>query len=105
MPDNNARLVYSTDSGRVKAAAEKVSPPRPEGPVRVRFEKAGRKGKGVTVISGLPLDQEGLVSLAKELKQKLGTGGTVRDWVIELQGDFRRHSEEQLRKCGYLCAK
>jgi translation initiation factor 1 len=101
MPDNNSRLVYSTDSGRVKPAAEKISLPRPEGPVRVRFEKSGRKGKGATIISGLPLDGTGMESLAKELKQKLGTGGTVRDWVIELQGDLRRQAAEELRRRGY----
>lgn len=60
-----------------------------DGRVRVRLEKKGRKGKGVTLISGLPLTVNELESLAKELKRKCCCGGTVKEGVIEIQGDFR----------------
>jgi len=55
----------------------------------------------MTVITGLPLDQEGLLSLAKELKQKCGTGGTVKDGIIEIQGDHRDKLMNELQARGY----
>jgi translation initiation factor 1 len=57
--------------------------------VRVGRETKGRRGKGVTVISDLPLAENGLLELAARLKQQLGTGGTVKDRQIEIQGDQR----------------
>ena len=57
--------------------------------MRVGRETKGRKGKGVTLISGVPLPPVELKKLAKELKQKCGTGGTLKDGVIEIQGDHR----------------
>lgn len=57
--------------------------------VRVGRESKGRKGKGVTLINGVPLPAAELKKLAKELKQKCGTGGTLKDGVIEIQGDHR----------------
>ena len=57
--------------------------------MRVGRESKGRKGKGVTLISGVPLSLAELKKLAKELKQKCGTGGTLKDGVIEIQGDHR----------------
>jgi len=69
--------------------------------VRVGRETKGRKGKGVTVITGLPLDDEGLRRLARELKQRCGTGGTVKNGVIEIQGDHRDMLVEELAKRGY----
>ena len=59
------------------------------GSVRVLFETKGRKGKAVTIIAGLKMSEEQMVQYAKELKQKLGTGGSVKDGAIELQGDQR----------------
>lgn len=89
-------LVYSTDVGRVcpgcgQPAAQctckaKVRPAG-DGIVRVSRETAGRKGKGVTVIKGLPLDDAALVALAKQLKASCGSGGTAKDGVVEIQGD------------------
>lgn len=61
----------------------------------------GRKGKGVCLITGLPLTEEELKKLAKELKQRCGTGGTVKDGVIEIQGDNRDLLLEELRSRGY----
>ncbi|MEW6582546.1 MAG: stress response translation initiation inhibitor YciH [Actinomycetota bacterium] len=85
---DNARRVYSTDTGRVReerpAAPE---PPRGDGVVRVSRTKAGRKGKTVTLVTGLPPgDLEGV---ARELKRLCGSGGAVKDGVVEVQGDHR----------------
>ena len=89
-------LVYSTDFGRAcpgcgqPAAActcKAVQRPQGDGVVRVSRETAGRKGKGVTVVRGVPLDDAALTALAKQLKAACGSGGTVKDGVIEVQGD------------------
>ena len=93
-------LVYSTDSGRIcpgcqqpqaqcqcqalKAAAARAAG---DGVVRVSRETKGRGGKAVSLVRGVPLDDAGLVALAKELKAACGSGGTVKDGVIEIQGD------------------
>ncbi|MFX7849697.1 hypothetical protein ABTK11_21555, partial [Acinetobacter baumannii] len=60
--------------------------PAGDGIVRVRRETAGRKGKGVTTILGLPLDDAALATLAKQLKAACGSGGTVKEGVVEIQG-------------------
>jgi len=89
-------LVYSTELGRTcpdcrKALAECVChiPKRPvgDGIVRVSRETKGRAGKGVTLVRGVPFDDEALQALAKQLKAACGSGGTVKDGVIEVQGD------------------
>jgi len=67
-----------------------------DGVVRVGRETKGRKGAGVTVVSGLPLDAEGLRALAGELKRRCGSGGTVSDGRIEIQGDHRDRIVEAL---------
>lgn len=69
--------------------------------VRVGRETKGRKGAGVTVVTGAPIDGQELVRLAKELKQRCGSGGTVRDGVIELQGDHRDLVVTELGKLGW----
>jgi translation initiation factor 1 len=69
--------------------------------VRVARETKGRKGKGVTLVSGVPLPLEGLKALAKELKQKCGTGGTLKEGVIEIQGDHRDALIELLKARGW----
>jgi len=84
----SSRLVYSTDFGRAcagcgKPAAQCVC----KAIVRVRRETAGRKGKGVTTILGLPLDDAALATLAKQLKAACGSGGTVKEGVVEIQGE------------------
>jgi translation initiation factor 1 len=91
-------LVYSTDAGRMCPAcrrpiascvcASKVSAALPgDGVVRVSRETKGRGGKAVTVARGLPLDAPSLVKLAQQLKSACGSGGTVKDGTIEVQGD------------------
>lgn len=69
--------------------------------VRVGRETKGRGGKGVTVIPDLPLDEKGLTELATKLKTRLGTGGTVKDGRIEIQGDHRDRIVQELESMGY----
>jgi translation initiation factor 1 len=69
--------------------------------VKIRRETAGRRGKAVTTVSGLPLDDDGLRTLAGSLKRRCGVGGSAKDGVIELQGDHRTLVVEELRAAGY----
>jgi translation initiation factor 1 len=69
--------------------------------VRVGRETKGRRGKGVTIISDLPLDETCLTELAAKLKTRLGTGGTVKDGRIEVQGDHRERIVVELEGLGY----
>src|SRR5207248_11724657 len=68
---------------------------------RVGRETAGRRGKGVTTVFGLELDEHGLRELAAALKQRCGTGGTVKDGRIEIQGDQRERVVAELERLGY----
>jgi predicted translation initiation factor SUI1 len=76
-------------------------PPKKVHTAKVSRETAGRKGKGVTVISDLPLSEEQLKELATLLKNKCGTGGTAKDGRIEIQGDQRDRICQELEKLGY----
>jgi translation initiation factor 1 len=99
---SNRRLVYSTEQGRLRAATRApVAPPATDGVVRVFRERAGRGGKTVTVIRGLPLRGEALDGQAAELRRLCGAGGTVKDGVIELQGDHRERVAAHLKSAGY----
>lgn len=110
-------LVYSTSHGRMcpgcgKPEAECICRelaagvvPEGDGVVRVCRETKGRKGKGVTLITGVPVDENKLRSLAKDLKRRCGAGGTVKDRVIEIQGDHRDLLVEALKKLGYTVKK
>ena len=69
--------------------------------VRLGRETKGRRGKGVTTVSDVPLDEAGLLELATKLKDRCGTGGTVRDGVIEIQGDQRDRLTAVLESMGY----
>jgi len=77
------------------------SAPSKSAVVRVGRETKGRRGKGVTIISDLPLDETGLTELAAKLKTRLGTGGTVKDGRIESQGDHRDRILVELEGLGY----
>jgi translation initiation factor 1 len=81
--------VYSSETGRVKPAAAGRQDPRPtgDGVVRVSRTKAGRKGKVVTLVDGLPAGD--LSEVARSLKRLCGSGGAVKDGVVEIQGDHR----------------
>jgi len=84
-----------------KPQQQKPSTPKGDGIVRVGRETKGRKGSGVTVITGIPSHPEGLEKLAKQFKQQCGTGGTVKNGVIEIQGDHRDLLVAELQKLGY----
>jgi len=105
MTMHNRRVVYSSDSGRVQqrnAGKAKASPPAGfpnDGVVRLSREKGGRGGKTVTVVRGLPAAD--IEAQAGDLKRLCGAGGTVRDGVIEIQGDHRERIAERLRGRGY----
>lgn len=88
MADDN-RLVYSTDSGRITQPETKAERPKGDGIVRIQRQTSGRKGKGVCLITGIDLDDAALALLAAELKKKCGCGGSVKEGVIEIQGDKR----------------
>ena len=77
------------------------TPARKAGTVKVGRETAGRRGKGVTTVSDLNLPEAGLLELAATLKAKCGTGGTVKDGRIEIQGDHRDRIVAELEKLGY----
>lgn len=70
--------------------------------VRIALETKGRKGKSVTIVSGLQHNPETLKQIAKELKEHCGTGGTVKNGVIELQGDQRWTAGAKLREMHYI---
>ena len=108
---NHLGIVFSTSQGRMcptctKPIADCACCPGSEGPlgdghVRVSRETKGRKGKGVTLVSGLPVDAKDLQKLAKQLKRKCGAGGTVKDGVIEIQGEHRDLLLQELQALGY----
>jgi translation initiation factor 1 len=100
MANKESRLVYSTETGRVKQtdAARTIDT---DGIVRIRRETKGRKGKGVSLVSGLALDDAALKALAKQLKQKCSTGGTIKEGVIEIQGYHRDTLKAELQKLGH----
>src|SRR5512140_3842106 len=109
---SNSRLVYSSAAGRVCpkcgqpergcTCGEKPHERVPDRPVaKLRVEKAGRGGKTVTVVFGLPRNEAFLKELAQELKRACGTGGTATDDGVELQGDIRDRVRERLREKGF----
>ncbi|MEE4252591.1 MAG: translation initiation factor Sui1 [Desulfuromusa sp.] len=116
MSNSNSRLVYSDEIGptcpkcgqqlqkcRCNNATDNC--PKGDGIVRIQRETKGRKGKGVTLITGIQLESHELKSLAKNLKQKCGTGGTIKNGVIEIQGDHRDLLFELLSNKGWQVKK
>ena len=99
----NTRHVYSTETGRIcskcqrpvsdcickKKRPEPRPQSKPDGIIRIRRETQGRKGKTVTTVFGFDLDDQALKVLAKDLKHHCGTGGSVKDGMIFIQGDHR----------------
>ncbi|MBZ0331938.1 translation initiation factor Sui1 [Halomonas sp. ANAO-440] len=107
-------LVYSTEHGDIcpecrqpqadcscAEVAEQSRIAALDGVVRIRRETSGRKGKGVTTVSGIPLPDAELKTLAKRLKKRCGTGGAVKDGIIEIQGDHREVLKAELERSGY----
>ena len=96
MRNSGSRLVYSTDAGRMcpecrqpiaQCNCKQAKAPPSDGIVRVLRETKGRGGKAVTVVRSVPVDAAGLVKLGQDLKAACGSGGTVKDGTIEVQGD------------------
>lgn len=114
LQDQLRGLVYSTEHGQTcpdcrqpldgcqcADQAEQARLAALDGVVRIRRETSGRKGKGVTTLSGVPLPAAELKTLAKQLKQRCGTGGAVKEGVIEIQGDHRATLKAELENRGY----
>lgn len=104
-------LVYSTDAGRMcptcrqpatscRCQAASTVSSFPDGAVRVSRETKGRAGKGVTIVRGLNLAEPELTTWAKAMKATCGTGGTVKDGTVELQGDHVTLVMERLKAQG-----
>jgi len=100
---SNSRLVYSTGDGdrRRKPAQKEVAELqlRNDGVVRIFRGKGGRGGTAVSVVRGLPPRE--LAAIAKDLKRHCGSGGTVKDGAVELQGDHREKIAARLTEQGY----
>ncbi len=109
---NNATgaLVYSTDGGRMcpgcrlalaQCACKAKTAPAGDGAVRVSLQTKGRGGKSVTLVKGLALDAVALAVLGKQLRSACGAGGTVKDGVLEIQGDHCALVIEALARHGH----
>ncbi len=104
-------LVYSTEFGKMcpecnqsksKCICRRTkSIPESDGLVRLMRQTKGKKGKGVTLISGIPLDHGELKNLMQSLKKKCGSGGTLKEGIIEIQGEHRDMLEKELVCLGY----
>ena len=108
------RIVYSTDNGRVTNCPECGQPykqcrceqtmsatKKSDGFVRLMRDRKGRGGKTVTVISGVPGNAAALSTLAQQLKKLCGSGGTIKDGVIEIQGDHCDKVQAKLVELGH----
>lgn len=125
--DGGDRLVYSSEQGRmcpecgrtesrcrcrgkgararIKAREEATAAEKSDGIVRVGRSTKGRKGKTVSIVTGVPVDADELRSLAGDLKRKCGTGGALKDGVIEIQGDHRDTLVAELEARGFTVKK
>lgn len=108
--DPKRRIVFSTDPEPVPPAPPEKLPPNPAGPLRARqlntpvlvmLDRKGRGGKSVSVIRQVMSPAAGKEALLKVLKTKLGTGGTIKDGDIEIQGDHRDTIVALLKELGY----
>ncbi len=98
----NSKLVYSTDLGRIKASEPaKTAKQAGDGIVRLRRETKGRKGAGVVLVDGLQLEEDEIKILAKKLKQLCGSGGSVKNGQIEIQGNQRDKIAQYLENQGF----
>lgn len=104
MPNEENRTVYSTELGDLRKIKDKQPPPQKAGKQQTIYlhrESKGRGGKVVTLVKNLILSEVELKLMAKNLKQLCGTGGTLKDEVIEIQGDHREKIANYLLKAGY----
>jgi translation initiation factor 1 len=110
MPNNN-RTVWSSDEGDLRKKNTLTPSPSPRGrgealrpqqqTAYLHRESGGRGGKVVSVVKNLVLTEEDMKTLAKKLKQECGSGGTVKDGTIEIQGEHRQRMAEVLTRLGY----
>ncbi len=110
---DNGGFIFSTSDGELCSKCSKPinncicrdlaasSIPEGDGVVKIKRETKGRKGSGVTLLTDICLNKPELKQLAKELKKKCGTGGSIKDGVIELQGDVRELVMTILHKKGF----
>lgn len=98
--EERSTLVFSSDAGRIKEEKPKAVRPAGDGVVRIQLKRLGG-GKMASVVTGVPLEEDGLKELARKLKQKCGVGGAVKDFAIEIQGDKRNVLKAELEKMGY----
>jgi len=112
---DDSRLVYSTESGKLCQSCQKTvsrcvckkkksksqTNIKIDGIIRIQREVKGRKGKTVTIISGFQLADDELKNLATKLKRRCGTGGSVKDGVIIIQGDHRDTLITELKSKGF----
>lgn len=98
--EERSTLVYVSGEGRIKEKPKMNVPPSGDGVVRLSLKKLG-ENKSVTIVSGLSLEEENLKQLCSELKRKCATGGTIKNWDIEIQGDRRNLLKQELEKKGY----
>ena len=112
MRDDSDTLVYSSETAgtcqacnkpqrKFKCKTQSAVMATGDGIVRVGRETKGRKGKSVTTITGLPLNGADLKALVTKLKARCGTGGTIKDGVVEIQGEHRDLLMTELEKLGY----
>ena len=111
---NLGGLVYSTDAGRMCPDCRKPTAscvckvkalPESDGVVRVSLQTKGRGGKSVTLVKGLPLDTAALAVLGKQLRSACGSGGTVKDGNIEVQGDHSLRVMAVLKARGFTAKR
>src|SRR5512134_3742821 len=106
MPKDDRPVVYSTEHGDLrKSQAKRPNPlaslPPQQQNVTLHRESKGRGGKVVTLVKNLQLSPQDLKELAKTIKQACGSGGTIKDGLIEIQGDQRQKIAETLQALGY----
>jgi translation initiation factor 1 len=110
MKHSSGGLVYSTETGRMcpgcrqpvaGCACKTGAAPAGDGNVRVSRQTKGRGGKAVTLVKGVALDAAALAALGKQLRTACGSGGTVKDGVIEVQGDHCERILAELEKLGH----
>jgi translation initiation factor 1 len=105
MSKNENRTVWSSEQGDLRKQKEnsvnvKSLPPQQQ-TAYLHRESSGRSGKAVTLVKNLVLSADDMKALAKKLKEACGTGGTIKEGVIEMQGEQRERIGEVLRKLGY----
>jgi translation initiation factor 1 len=105
MTRDNDRTVWSSEQGDLRKKESKsgkvISIPPHQQTIYLHRDSKGRRGSSVTVLKNLVLSEEDMKQLAKRLKQICGSGGTVKDNIIEIQGEHREKIAEELKKKGY----